>query len=179
MSIHQVSVAYQPDQDRLLLRVRTRDDQLFELWLTRRMMVRLWQPLQNTASAASLGAASPAATVLPEAREMMTQALRDQARQHADFDSPFDDQATVRPLGDQPLLVAAVDMQRHTDGHVDLVWRDAAQRRLSLSLGPELLNNLLSLLESALAQSEWGLTAKAEAPPDPARSPPALPRVLN
>ena len=179
MSIHQLSVAYQADQDRLLLRVRTRDEQLFELWLTRRLMLRLWRPLQDTANAAALGAASKGSTILPEARDMLSQTLREQAQENADFSSPFDESAAARPLGEQPLLVAAVDLTRQGNGHVEVSLRDAASRHLSLNLSPELLSNLLSLVERALHQSEWGLVATAEASTSATVQAPPAPRVLN
>lgn len=181
MSIHQVSITYQPDQDRLLVRLRTREEQLFELWLTRRLMIRLWQPLQNTASAVALGGVSSGATVLPEAREMMTQTLREQSKQSADFRSPFEENARERPLGDTPMLVVAIDLKRKPDRHVDINWRDETQRNLTTSLSPDLLNNVLTLLERALVKSEWGLVA-APAPaaaPGPQSNNPAPPRVLN
>ena len=179
MSIHQLSVIYQADHDRLLLRVRTRDERLFELWLTRRLMLRLWQPLQNTASAAALGVASKGSTILPEARDMMTQALRDQAKQSADFASPFDDQSAERPLGEHPMLVAAVDLKHDGQGLVGVSWRDAQGRDLSLNLTHDLLHNLLTLVEQALSQSEWGLIAPQGTPSAPAAEAPGTPRVLN
>ena len=178
MSIHQVSVAYQADQDRLLLRVRTRDDQLFEIWLTRRLMLRLWQPLQATAAALAVGRVSSSATVLPEAREMMAQTMRERSTQAADFRSPFEETARERPLGEEPMLVAAIDIKRQPDRQVDVVWRDAANRQLSMNLNPDLLNNLLTLLEKALQKSEWGVVPETR---EPAATTPsaAPPRVLN
>ena len=179
MSIHQVSAAYQADQDRLLLRVRTRGEQLFELWLTRRLMVRLWQPLQATATALAVGSVSSSATVLPEAREMMTQTLRERSNQSADFRSPFEETVRERPLGEEPMLVAAIDIKRQPDRQVEVVWRDSAQRQLSMNLSPDLLNNLLTLLEKALQKSEWGVVPAAAAPVATAAPSAAPPRVLN
>ncbi len=178
MSIHQLSVVYQADQDRLLLRVRTHDERLFELWLTRRLMLRLWQPLQNTASAAALGVASKNSTILPEARDMMTQTLRERAKQSADFASPFDDNSSERPLGEHPMLVAAVDLKHDGQGQVGVSWRDAQGRNLSVNLTHALLHNLLTLVEQALAQSEWGLAAPQGEPAAPVVDG-AAPRVLN
>lgn len=172
-------MAYQADQDRLLLRVRTRNDQLFELWLTRRLMVRLWQPLQSTAGAVAIGSVSSSATVLPEAREMMTQTMRERSNQSADFRSPFEETARERPLGEEPMLVAAIDIKRQPDRQVEVVWRDAAQRQLSMNLSPDLLNNLLTLLEKALQKSEWGVVPAAPAPAAAATPGTAPPRVLN
>lgn len=179
MSIHQVSVAYQADQDRLLVRLRTREDQLFELWLTRRLMIRLWQPLQNTASAAALESLSSGATVMPEAREMMAQTLREKSQRSADFRSPFEESTRERPLGEAPMLVEGVDLKRQANRQVDMTLRDSQQRSITLNLGPELLSNVLTLIERALEKSEWGLIpVKPQASP-PAGQAPAPPRVLN
>lgn len=179
MSIHQVSVAYQADHDRLLVRVRTRDDQLFEFWLTRRLMIRLWQPLQNTASSVALGGVSSGTTVLPEAREMMAQTLREKSRQSADFSSPFEESARERPLGEEPMLVAEVDLKRHSNQKVDVTLRDSKQRSVTLNLGPELLSNLLTLLERSLEKSEWGLLQPQSHATAHAGEAPATNRVLN
>ena len=40
MDIHQIQVKYDALADRLLLQIRTRDEQLFPIWLTRRMVMR-------------------------------------------------------------------------------------------------------------------------------------------
>jgi hypothetical protein len=42
MQIHQLSVSYQAEQDRLLLRVSSTNGQEMRLWLTRRLMLGLW-----------------------------------------------------------------------------------------------------------------------------------------
>ena len=42
MQIHQLSVSYQAEQDRLLLRVSSTSGQEMRLWLTRRLMLGLW-----------------------------------------------------------------------------------------------------------------------------------------
>ncbi|NBU49762.1 MAG: hypothetical protein EBS47_06595 [Betaproteobacteria bacterium] len=135
--------------------------------------------LDGQALAAALGVASRSSTIHPEARDMVAQSLRDQAKQSGDFQSPFDENAKERPLGEQPMLVASVDLKHHANGQVDIVWRDAQRRDLSLSLAHDLLHNLLSLMQQALQESEWGLVAPRETPspaPDESR---ASPRILN
>jgi hypothetical protein len=142
-------------------------------------MVRLWQPLQSTAGALAVGSVSASATVLPEAREMMTQTMRERSNLAADFRSPFEETARERPLGEEPMLVSAIDIKRQPDWQVEVVWRDAAHRQLSMCLSPDLLNNLLTLLEKALQKSEWGVMPAAQAPAAPAAPNTAPPRVLN
>lgn len=181
MGIHQISVNYQTDEDRLLMRVRTHAGELMELWFTRRMMVRLWKPLQRTADRVSLRGASPGATVMPEAQDMMTDAMREKSRKAADFASPFDESFTTRPLGERPLLVFAVDiLETLPRAGTLLKFRDAAGREVSVEVTTELLLNLLSLLEQALLQSEWGLPVQSGSAADTA-APESAPsqRLLN
>jgi hypothetical protein len=42
IDIHQIQVKYDALADRLLLQIRTREEVLFPIWLTRRMVMRLW-----------------------------------------------------------------------------------------------------------------------------------------
>jgi hypothetical protein len=42
MNIHQIQMLYDKQQDRVLLRVSTRDQTEFRFWLTRRFVKRLW-----------------------------------------------------------------------------------------------------------------------------------------
>ena len=42
MQIHQLSVSYQAEQDRLLLRVSSTGGEEMRLWLTRRLMLGFW-----------------------------------------------------------------------------------------------------------------------------------------
>src|SRR5690606_35065439 len=46
-ALQQVNIRYELEQDRLLLRVRTRTGAEYRLWLTRRYAALLWQVLQE------------------------------------------------------------------------------------------------------------------------------------
>ena len=41
MQIHQMSVTYLPEQDRILMRINTTEGEEMRMWLTRRLMVGL------------------------------------------------------------------------------------------------------------------------------------------
>jgi hypothetical protein len=77
------------------------------------------------------------------------------------------------------MLVAAVDLKHDGQGLVGVSWRDAQGRDLSLNLTHDLLHNLLTLVEQALSQSEWGLIAPQGTPSAPAAEATGTPRVLN
>ena len=77
------------------------------------------------------------------------------------------------------MLVAAVDLTPKENSYVEMVLRDFHQRNLFLTLAPDLLSNLLTLMERALGQSEWGLVATG-APNHPTPTEPTpTPRILN
>lgn len=175
MDIHQASVLYNANADRLLLRVRTRDDRLFQAWLTRRMMTRLWAPLSDIVTKLQIAQASPQAHVMPEAREMVAQAARERTLAAADFKTPF--VATVReqPLGDEPLLVTEAQLTRLPGDQLRLVLLDEARRHFTLQLNPQLVTGLQQLLQQALRQADWGLALDAPA----TAAAPEAPRVLN
>lgn len=179
MGIHQISITYQLDEDRLLLRLRTTDRQLLELWLTRRLTIRLLPALQKASMELTLGHASRHSHVMPEARDMVTQSARERSRRQGDFKTAFDAEEAERPLGDHPLLVSAVDLTPNDAPSVEVRFRDARGRAVNTTLNETLLHNILTLMEQAIAQSEWPLHP---APP-PAAAAPASPqaatRVLN
>ena len=79
MDIHQIQVKYDALADRLLLQIRTRDEQLFPIWLTRRMVIRLWPHFRGMVSGLAVTRSAPSALAVPEARDMLADAARERA----------------------------------------------------------------------------------------------------
>ena len=177
MDIHQIQVKYDPLADRLLLQIRTRDEQLFPIWLTRRMVMRLWPHFRGMVSGLAVKRTAPAAMAVPEARDMLAEAARQRALQSADFKTQFDVSSAKQPLGPEPVLPTAIDLRPAQGQAVVLVIRDAAGRSLELAFGEDLAHGLLKLVESALATSEWGLGGTA--PAAESESTASAARVLN
>ena len=158
--IHQIQIKYDATADRLRLRVRTRADEVFAIWLTRRMMQRLWPALQQLNTRMALAAVPTDAVVLPEARAMLAEAARARPLPNADFRQPFADEGTRQPLGAEPLLATEVELRaRPAEGHVQLTICESAGRQIALQLSDDLHAALLRLLEQALAAADWGLAA--------------------
>ena len=176
MDIHQIQVKYDPLADRLLLQIRTRDESLFPIWLTRRMVMRLWPHLHGMVSGLAVTRSAPAALAVPEARDMLADAARQRALKSADFKTEFNPSSARQPLGPEPALPMAIDLRPAQGQAVVLVIRDTAGHSLELALGEDLAHGLLALVESALASSDWGLTVQPAAGTEPA-APPA--RMLN
>ena len=164
-----MQVRYDAQADRLLWQLRTTGGEIVAVWLTRRMMQRLWPPLRNLVAQAGIARAAPGATVLPEARAMLAQAVRERPLPAANFDLPFDARALAQPLGAAPLLATTVDLT--PDGSVlSIRVREAASRRsIEMRLSDDLATALCRLFDAALAAADWGIAA----PVDGAAAPPS------
>lgn len=170
MQIHQLNVSHNDRHDRLLLRVNTQSAQEFRFWLTRRLTLRLIPALQQTVG--RLESSMPQ-RVAPDAvsQQMLTELQRDAFLQKADFKTPYTEQVTPLPLGDEPLLVTDVQMQMPA-GAVLLTLQDkgatAGQNdSCQLHLQHDLLHGLIHLLQQAVAQADWAGQLSPEVASEP------------
>ena len=164
MQIHQLSVTYQSEQDRLLLRVSSTGGEEMRLWLTRRLMVALW-PLLNKLQTEQLlrheaGGAALADTD-EELRRMLTEFRKEEFLPKADFDTPYQDKPNL-PLGSEPLVVTDVDAAPLANGRLRLSFNERATvaggdkpRGFQVEMDQRLTQGFLHLLEQALARSQW------------------------
>ncbi len=173
-----MQVRYDPAADRILWQVRTQAGEMFSAWLTRRMLGQIWKPFQNLVGQSGLAHMPAAASLVPEAREMLAQTARARPLPGADFKAPFNPQATALPLGPEPLLPIAADMGPRAEGPgMALRLRDDQGRSLAVQLTGDMCTALSRLLEKALADADWGLAVAA---PVVAVAPGAQPpRLLN
>src|SRR6266568_9578510 len=92
MKIHQLSVTYVAEQDRILMRVNTAAAEEMRLWLTRRLMLGLW-PLLSKLLTKHLLKLEAAGTSLEKADEDLKRMLADFRKEEflrqADFDTPY------------------------------------------------------------------------------------------
>jgi hypothetical protein len=163
MQIHQMSVTYLPEQDRILMRVNTREGEEMRLWLTRRLMMGLWPLLTRllTDHLLKLEAAGTTLTAADESlKKMLTDFRKEEFLSKADFDTPYDEGPMVLPLGEEPLLVTDVDATPQAGGPLRLTFNERPPggekpRSFNLEMQPKLMQGLMHLLEQALNQSQW------------------------
>lgn len=177
MQIHQLSVNYQAEQDRILLKVNSTSGEEMRMWLTRRLMSGLWPLLGklNTDQLIRMEAAGSAlASADDELKKMVTEFRKEEFLQGADFDTPYEEKPTL-PLGTEPLLVTDVDATPLGNGRLRLAFNERASvsggekpRGFQLELDPKLTQGLMHLLDQALARSQWRDTFAA--PPAAAES---------
>src|SRR5512141_1931551 len=123
MKIHQLSVTYLAEQDRILVRVNTAASQEMRLWLTRRLLLGLW-PLLSKLMTKHLLKLEAAGTSLDTADEDLKRMLADFRKEEflrdADFETPYQENQVTLPLGDEPLLVTDVDAAPLPSGRLRL-----------------------------------------------------------
>ena len=173
-----MQVRYDATADRILWQVRTQAGEMFSAWLTRRMISQIWKPFQNLVGQSSLAHPTSAASLMPEAHEMLAQTARARPLPGANFDAPFNPQATALPLGPEPLLPITATMRPRPEGPgMVLNLRDDQGRGLSVQLTGDMCTALSRLLEKAMIDADWGLAVAA--PVVAAPSGPQAPRLLN
>ena len=163
MKIHQLSVNYLPEQDRILARINTAASEEVRLWLTRRLMLGLWPLLSRlfTQHLLKLEAAGSSLQAADEdLKKMLADFRKEQFLQEADFETPYDENQAALPLGAEPVLVTDVDASPLPSGRLRLSFNErlpgtAEPRSFHLELDPKLMQGLMHLLEQALARSQW------------------------
>lgn len=191
MQIHQLSVTYQAEQDRILLRVNSTGGDEMRLWLTRRLMHGLWPMLTRLHTEQLLKTENAGAALErsdEELRRMLADFRKEEFMQKADFDTPYQAKENL-PLGTEPLVVTDVDAAPLAGGRLRLAFNERAAvtggakpRGFQMELDPRLSQGLMHLLERALARSQWreSFAVPVAAPAEPGAEPPAeRPRYLN
>jgi hypothetical protein len=160
--IHQLQATYQIEQDRILVRLNTHAGEELRLWLTRRMVKNLFPHM--------IQACTELVTTQPRMAshdgadsKALTEFSRQESLQQADFQTPFNNQALVMPIGEEPLLATTVHIASSEGGSLRLGFEEklpgtAKTRSFEVTLGPTLFHGFLHLLESALKHADWGLT---------------------
>lgn len=197
MNIHQVSVSYAPEQDRLLIRINGKEGGELRAWLTRRLALALLPVLNQTAAAQMTKLAGPAApgASLDEQRSQLLDTFQKEALlRTGDFKTPYEDrrgQPANAVLGPEPLLLTEVKVTLMGSGQVRLQMLEKLPgsdtvRNFQVMMDAQLTNGLLHLLHQSLNASQW-LEPVAPASLMPATSSevpelamgPAKPRYLN
>jgi len=177
MQIRQVSLHYRPEADRISLRVNASDGAQFAVWLTRRLVLRMWPHLASMVTTIGVqrevAQATPGANVMPEARAMLADVARERALKASDFKTPFTERPTSQPLGAEPMLAESAQLTTLADGQLRLAFTDAAKRNVALQLSAEHATALRELLLQALRHADWGVAI------DTAEPAPAAPVRLN
>ncbi|SHK20756.1 hypothetical protein SAMN02745216_03061 [Desulfatibacillum alkenivorans DSM 16219] len=173
----QINVRYDPAEDRLLLRMNASTPEgaaEYRLWLTRRFVQLMWQGLEKAMKADQ--EFDPA--VQPSQQEAVRQFKEEAALSSADFSTPYrNEEKTVMPLGENPVLITKMQIKRAEDGKKVLIMQGEEGPAVTLALAENMLHSVRKLIADAADRAGWGLSLKLLSQADV--TPPAEPRMMN
>jgi hypothetical protein len=163
MNIHQVTVSYVREQDRLLIRINDKSGTELQAWLTRRLALALLPVLSKISNEQmqKVADSDAPATNLEDKREQLMSAFeKEGALRGGDFKTPYKKPPENMPAGPQPLLLTEIKVTPLEGGLLQLVMLEKLPgqentRNLQFELGLQLSHGLLQLLHQGLKQSEW------------------------
>ena len=167
MNIHQLSVRYVPEQDRILLSVNTTDGQELDLWLTRRMVLAMWPQLNRMAmdhfavpADAKTDGFVDLSALDTGTRQVLADTRRQELLQNADFKTPYRATAKTRPMGASPLLPVEITLKPLDAQQVEVHFKEqpgtaGSGRGLQLALQAQLVFSLVHMLSQSMEHTGW------------------------
>jgi len=149
----QYQMAYVAEQDRMLLRIGTRDKAEYRLWLTRRAVKLLWHGLLQVVEA---GAAKDT-PIEADKREAILYFEHQSAVEQADFETSFEETASSFPLGEEGVLVSHMRVDRKPDGTYTLRLDPKKGKGITINLHEKLMHSFMQMLIDFSNLAEWGL----------------------
>lgn len=165
MDIHQLSVTYIKEQDRLLLRINATSGEELRLWFTQRMTRGLVPHLHKVVMA--LDASDVVLADQSDAsKQLLSEFKKDEVLQKADFKTPYKATATALPLGAEPLLVTEVRLTPLSGGKLQIAFDEkladvTAPRGFKIAVESQLMHGFMHLLETAIGNAEWPIAVPA------------------
>jgi hypothetical protein len=156
MGIKQFNGEWVSQEDRVLFRFNTHENEEFSVWLTRRMVQAVLQGSQQLA-VKSLEKLHPP-QVAQAVQAFQQQAVAQQVKFRDSYES-----ATQKPLGEQPLLVKGLVMNLG-DEQTMIELQLVNGQSVNLSLPPQVLQVMVTLLNKLQDTAGWGVGLSELAP---------------
>lgn len=152
MSIKQFNGSYMPNEDRILFRFNTAEDDEYRFWLTRRVALFILAATDHLVEKKlEQKHAKPAAKAIAQFQQ---EAVKEQTKFTSDYQP-----ASKYPIGADPVLVmdvkcTIIPVEGHDVLSMDLVMPGGANLNLKLTI--PIFQTMRLLLERLAAQGNWG-----------------------
>ena len=152
-ALHQMTAEFVPVQDRILFRVTTRDKHEYRVWLTRRLVKKLWGIAVRSFEAEP----EVQAQVQPRVKNAVLSMKHQQAVESSDFTTKREAEVKPAPHMEEPLLATSVRVTRRDKGSVQVVFLTTEGRAVNLNLNEEMLHAVCHILQGAADRAGWDL----------------------
>ncbi len=151
--ISQIQMTFQPQEDRILLRLNTVDASHFQFWLTRRYLKLLWSVLMDM-----LANDQQIATVKTrQAQKEILSFQHQQVAQKMDYSQKFEEQTQSQPLGSEPILLSRISVKNKPDGKQILSIQPEQGQGIDIAMDQTLLHSICRLIQDTVIKTDWGL----------------------
>ena len=162
--LHQMTMGFSAEDDRLLLRISTRDKTEYRLWLTRRFVKVLWGAL--------IQILEKAPETAPQAKGPVMAAEHMEAVRTAELSRKHDE--GTKKATPEPELVIGGTVKAVAGGLTRLMFNTKGGLTYTFTLNKKFLHLLLHLTASCSAQADWDLdtavgSGNVVLPADPTR----------
>lgn len=151
--LHQISMRYEPLEDRLLLRISTSDQSEYQLLLSRRFVKVLWGALMKTIEHYP----EIRADLAPAVKNAVMAMQHQEAVQASEFSVPYSEENRnlMSNTGPQLIVGGKVTVDKKNVTAVTLRTKDGTDVRFTLN--KQLLHALCHLIVNTAIRAEWDL----------------------
>ena len=143
--LHQMNVSYNPQEDRLLLRISSRNGEEYRLWLTRRYTGMLINILRQEMEKSG---GEPVLAASDETKNMIKGGA---------FKQDYEENNATFPLGESGVLAFRINTRLAGDDVLQLEMLPETGQGISLNLNRTLLYMLHNLINQGIDQAGWNI----------------------
>ena len=158
MIIQKINGTYLADQDRILLRMSSNQQEELRLWITRRTCIDLLAKIVET-SVKSVGNEHK---VLPSSAKVIDNFNQETLSKTLDYQVPFEPKNKL-PLGHEPILIKEIKWRTIPylpDGSFNIMWVLMNGKAISSPLNAVKLNAFRLLIEKLILEAHWDIAEK-------------------
>lgn len=153
MEIFQIELKFQPAEDRVLLRLNSKENEELRFLLTRRFVRAVWPVLEKVL------ASDPSFASFDEQTQQAAMAfMQQQVLSTVDEAQPFSNDATHFPLGETPILLTKISLKLNDKQKMILGLYPEEGQGIEIERGHPLVNYFYEHLPKISQEAEWDLT---------------------
>lgn len=149
--INQIQASYHPSEDRILLKIKTLNEQVYLAWITRRFMKILIPVLHGQHP-------TTGKNLFDEKKTQVQQLEKEKKQLTGDYESDYlPPENPQYPLGETPILLAKITFKDIYSDHAQLSFEPEVGQGVILPYHADLIGPLIKIFAQALNASDWAL----------------------
>ena len=151
--LHQLTMTYSPDQDRVMLRIGTKENTEYQLWMTRRFVRVMWGALMQTMERDP----NLSKDLLPDVKEAVMAMEHQESVQAADFSQEHAKENVNLMSNSGALLVVGGQVKPVNADLTRINLKTDKGTGIEFALNKQLLHALCHMMITSARTAEWDL----------------------